>query len=140
MNVCGARQGSAQSAMTQAKKQTLNQSMEQSIKQSVRELWSVGVTIQHRINARKQVASSCVFTRSNREQMLVLGQGISSPTHQKMRRLHPKIHRLVDRRRISRPRNLASSDSVKVSCGGAGPGEQSWAGGQDNHPVRRELW
>jgi hypothetical protein len=47
MNVCEARQGSAQSAMTQAKKQTLNQSMEQSIKQSVRELWSVGVTIQH---------------------------------------------------------------------------------------------
>ena len=31
-------------------------------------------------------------------------------------------------------------DSVKVSCGGAGPGEQRRVGGQDNHPVRRKRW
>ena len=48
-------EASAQSAMTQANKQALNHSMEQVIKQSVRE-FSVGVTIQHKINTRKQIA------------------------------------------------------------------------------------
>ena len=54
--LCEERHGNAQSAMAQAKKQTLEQPMKQAIqKQSVREL-AVGVTIQHRINTRKQMA------------------------------------------------------------------------------------
>ena len=59
-SLCEERQRSAQPAMAQAKKQTLNQSTEQAIKQQAREL-AVGVTIQHRINTRKQVGPCSVF-------------------------------------------------------------------------------
>ena len=53
--LCEERQRSAQSVMAQAKKQSLTQPKKQAIKQQAREL-AVGVTIQHRLNTRKQVA------------------------------------------------------------------------------------
>jgi hypothetical protein len=110
----------------------------------VRELWPVGVTIQHRINTRKQVAYAPCSLRSNHEQMYVLGHDVTtSRTHRKCIVSPRRIPFGRSQGEILRAGNLpraAALDSVKVfSCGGTGLGEQRRVGGPYKRPVSKPV-